>query len=270
MLLDLLYNYPGWLVGSVIVIVPVVLVCALLKLFHRIIPHDSRLIHNEFTGYIIAVIGINYAVLIAFVAVAVWGSFDKASALADREADLVGNMYQDAPGLGPVAAGKLRIHLKEYAQVVLTEEWPAMAKGKYPTAGWRPLDEVQDLLAGYHAQSGTQAVYLQEVLQSLNKVYDARRGRLGASTVGVAPVVWTIVLLGTCLTIAFTFLFGMPSLRMHMVMTGGFTAAAMLVLVLIIALDWPFRGEVQVEPGMFLRAQATMKRLDARPMPWSL
>jgi hypothetical protein len=61
-------------------------------------------------------------------------------------------------------------------------------------------------------------------------------------------------------------LFGMPSLRMHMVMPGGFTAAAMLVLVLIIAFDWPFRGEVQVAPSMFKHVQQNMAALDKRAL----
>ncbi|MYM82936.1 DUF4239 domain-containing protein [Duganella sp. FT50W] len=266
-MLDLLYNYPGWQVGTVIVIVPMILVCLMLKLFDKLIPHESRLAHNEFTANIISVIGINYAVLIAFVAVAVWGSFDKASAVANTEADVIGNMYHDAPGLGHAAGVELRMHLKDYVDTVVTQEWPEMAQGHSPNAGWRPLDDIQDMLARYHAQSNTESVYLTEILKNLNQVYDARRGRLSASEAGVEPVVWAIVLLGTCLTIGFTFLFGMPSLRMHMVMTGGFTAAAMLVLVLIIALDWPFRGEVQVQPSMFMRTQATMHRLDLRPMP---
>ena len=71
-------------------------------------------------------------------------------------------------------------------------------------------------------------------------------------------------MLGTCLTIAFTFLFGMPSLRMHMLMTGGLTAATMLVLVLIISFDWPFRGNVQVDASMFNRVMENMRALESR------
>jgi phosphate/sulfate permease len=79
-------------------------------------------------------------------------------------------------------------------------------------------------------------------------------------------VVWTIVLLGAVLTIGFTFFFGMPSKRMHMVMTGGFTAGTMLVLILIVALDWPFRGEVQASPSMFHRVMENMAMLDSREL----
>lgn len=263
-MLDFFYNNPLWLVGTLVVLLPVVVTCGLLKAFLRMVPHETRTQHNEYTGYIIAVIGINYAVLIAFVAVAVWGSYDKASGMASREADLVGNMYRDAPGLGPDMAKRIRAELKSYAGVVIKEEWPAMARAETPRAAWSQLENIQDALSAYQPQNPGQQVYMQEILHGLNELYDARRERIAASEGGVEPVVWTIVLLGTVLTIGFTFMFGMPSERIHMVMTGGFTAAAMLVLVLIIAFDWPFRGEVQVGPTMFQRVTQNMESLDKR------
>lgn len=262
MILDILYNNPLWLVGTLVVIVPVLFVCFALWFFHRLMPYESRQLHNEHTGYIISAIGINYAVLIAFVAVAVWGSYDKATEIADTEANLVGDLYRDVRGLGDPAATSIQTHLKSYVHTVINSEWPAMARVEYPTAGWKPLEEIQNVLADYRPQHGGQTVHMQEVLKQLNQLYDARRERLSASESGVEPVVWTIVLVGTALTIAFTFLFGMPSLRMHMVMTGGFTAATMLVLVLIIAFDWPFRGEVQVQPTMFSHVLDNMAALD--------
>jgi Protein of unknown function (DUF4239) len=262
MILDFLYNYPTWLVGAVIVIVPVVLVCFALPIFVRIVPLETRQAHNEYTGCIIGVIGINYAVLLAFVAVAAWGAYDKATAIASKEAELVGNMYRDAPGLGSKAEAAVRSQLKAYVRTVVDEEWPAMARGESPIGGWAHLEHIQDVLAHYEPQGTGQAVYMREVLGLLNELYDARRQRLEASENGVEPVVWVTVLLGTALTIGFTFLFGMPSVRMHRVMAGGVTGAAMLVLMLIVALDWPFRGEVHAAPSMFNRVDQNMRRSD--------
>ncbi|WP_321956296.1 bestrophin-like domain [Paraburkholderia bannensis] len=264
MILNWLYNNPTWLVGTVLIVGPVVLVCCALRVFHGIFPMETRREHNEYTGYVVAIIGINYAVLIAFVAVAVWGAYDHATAIASEEAERVGNLYRDAPGLGPVMGAELRSDLKTYVRTVVEEEWPAMSRDEYPSAGWRPLEHIQDALADYEPSKTAQAVYMRESLGELNKLYDIRRQRLSAAENGLEPAVWAIVLLGTVLTIGFTFLFGMPSLRMHMVMTGGVTAAAMLVLVLIIALDWPFRGEVQASPSMFKRVAENMRMLDAQ------
>jgi len=264
MILDFVYNHSLWLVGSIVVIVPVLLSCLGLWLFHRLVPFKLRFEHNEYAGYIIAVVGINYAILIAFVAVAVWGSFEKATATVGREAELVGNVYRTARGLGEPAASGIRTQLRSYVDTVVKEEWPAMARAEYPVTGWRPLEQIEAIMERYQPQNGTQTVFMQEILAQLNQLYDARRERQAASAKGVEPVVWVIVLMGTCVTIGFTFLFGMPSLRMHMVMAGGLTAATMLVLVLIISFDWPFRGSVQVDASMFNRVMENMQVLESR------
>jgi len=52
--------------------------------------------------------------------------------------------------------------------------------------------------------------------------------------------------LGGVITVAFTYFFGMHSMGMHYAMTGVLAASMALVMVLIVALDWPFRGEVSV------------------------
>ena len=49
-----------------------------LFLMQRWIPHHRREKHNEVAGYIFAAIGVLYAVLMAFVIVALWGDDDAA------------------------------------------------------------------------------------------------------------------------------------------------------------------------------------------------
>jgi hypothetical protein len=64
-------------------------------------------------------------------------------------------------------------------------------------------------------------------------------------------VIWSIIAIGGLLTVAFTDLFGSENFRLHLAMTGAVAAALALVVVLIAALDWPFRGEVSVTPEAY-------------------
>jgi len=52
-----------------------------------------------------------------------------------------------------------------------------------------------------------------------------------------------------------TYFFGYQNLGMHMAMTGTLAATLALVVVLIVALDWPFRGEISVSPDPFIMTQ---------------
>src|SRR5262249_48722126 len=53
----------------------------------------------------------------------------------------------------------------------------------------------------------------------------------------------------------FTYLFGFHDFRMHVVMTMTVAASLALVVVLIVALDWPFRGEASISTDAYIKTQ---------------
>ena len=63
------------------------------------------------------------------------------------------------------------------------------------------------------------------------------------------------------MTVGYTYLFGFHDFRMHMVTTMGVSTLLALVIVLIIALDWPFRGYVSVTPDAFVKTEQSWKDL---------
>src|SRR5471032_2538671 len=75
MLANWIYNHPTWIVGSVIVGLFVLLSCIGLAIVQRLVPVRLRLPHNDIVGFTIAVVGVVYAVLLAFIAVATWETF---------------------------------------------------------------------------------------------------------------------------------------------------------------------------------------------------
>jgi hypothetical protein len=60
------------------------------------------------------------------------------------------------------------------------------------------------------------------------------------------------------LTVAFTYFFGAPSLRLHMAMTGMLAASIALVIILIVAFDYPFRGATSVTSDPFVKVLQDM------------
>jgi len=68
-------------------------------------------------------------------------------------------------------------------------------------------------------------------------------------------VVWWIIFFGAAITTGYTYFFGYEDFRMHMAMTATLAATLGLVVVLIIALDWPFRGEISVTAEPFIMTQ---------------
>ena len=78
MIVDWIYNNPTWLWGTVLVALFTAVSTVGLLVFHRLVHVSVRKAHNDLAGFTIAVIGVLYAVLLAFIAIATWESFSRA------------------------------------------------------------------------------------------------------------------------------------------------------------------------------------------------
>jgi hypothetical protein len=75
---------------------------------------------------------------------------------------------------------------------------------------------------------------------------------------GIGPTVWSILIAGSCCTLSLCLFFGIADPRIHGLMTAVLAASIAVVMVLIVAFDYPFRGSEQIAPDPFLRAMAEM------------
>ena len=75
--------------------------------------------------------------------------------------------------------------------------------------------------------------------------------RLDAVGQGVPSFLWGALVGGGVLTVGFTFLFGLPSTRAHIVMAAVFALAVTISLLLIYELNYPFAGPAGITPEAF-------------------
>jgi hypothetical protein len=255
MIIDWIYNNPTWLWGGILVVGLCFVSCLGLAVFHRLVRVDVRRAHNDLAGFTVAIISVVYAVLLAFIAIATWQSFTAADEIVQTEADYVGSIYRDTQGLPPLVGQNIRDALETYVHTVIDQEWPVQREGQTPDQGWEPLRRLHIAIVTIHPQNLGESVIQEELLRTLNELYHARESRLSAVQGHIPAVIWWIIVLGGAIVTGYTYLFGFHDLRMHMVMTAAVTASLALVVVLIIALDWPFRGEVSVAPDAFIKVQ---------------
>lgn len=260
MVVDWIYGVPTWEMALVVISLTVAVSLLGLLVSNHFIPLAARRKHNEFVGFNLALVGVVFAVLLAFVAVAAWESFGKAGDIAATEASLTGDLFRDANEMSEPLKSELIGDIGDYVTIALTEEWPAMAQGaNFGDEGWAPLYKFHDDLVSLKTSDPVQVAMFSETLYRLNSLYDARRNRILAAYDHINSMVWWVVILGAALTIGFTYLYGMESFAMHLCMTGTAAASLALVIVLIVAFDYPFRGEVQVTPDGFENVRHTME-----------
>jgi len=69
-MVDWIYSNPTWLWGTLFVVIVMALSCLGLAAVHRFVDPEMRHKHNDIAAATIAIVGVAYAVLLAFIAVA--------------------------------------------------------------------------------------------------------------------------------------------------------------------------------------------------------
>src|SRR5436305_1248225 len=101
-----------------------------LYLVRRVVGVERLKTHHEVAGFIIGIVGTIYAVLLAFLVVVQWNKYTDASTLVTKEANLLGDISRMAESLPVEQRQQILTELRDYAQFVSDDEWPALANGK--------------------------------------------------------------------------------------------------------------------------------------------
>src|SRR6478672_4060790 len=91
-------------------------------LVRRLITVEVLQRHNDVAGFIYAVIGVVYAVLLGFAAVTVWERYDRAQASVEQEANDLADLYRDAQTFPSDIRAELESRIRDYVQLAVEKE----------------------------------------------------------------------------------------------------------------------------------------------------
>lgn len=237
----------------------VLLALAGLLWVRRALPLDVLKAHHEVAGFLFGVLGVMYAVLLAFVVFVVWEQFEDAKIAASQEANQIGDLSRLAQGFPAPLRQAIWRQTRSYAGLVAGEEWEAMARGEMSPRAQGAMDALWRLYATIEPRTPGQSAIYAESLARLSQLSDDRRLRLHAGRDAIPRVLWMLLWFGGLITVPFTYFFGVKSFRSQALMTAALTGMIGAILFLIAALDHPFRGDVGVSPDAF---QFILKRME--------
>ena len=244
-----LESLPTWVAGVAVVGGFMITTLGMGLIVARCTSGEIRSAHNDRAGFILAVIGVVYAVLLGFVAIGVWERFAVAEARSYDEAGELATVYRDADSFA--GGDKLRRTVHAYVHSVIDGEWPRMRRGDR-IEGPNPLLERADReLRALPVPSQRLAGIQTAMLSAMDAALMDRQTRLTIDFVGINGIMWLVLIAGAYVTVAFTYLFGFERTVMQQLMIGGLSLTIGLVLFLTIALDYPFRGSIAVGPEAF-------------------
>jgi hypothetical protein len=242
--------------GLLIVVVATVVAVVGLVVVQRLVSTERRKEHNDVAGFIYAVVGVSYAVLLGLMLIAVWEQWNAAEEVSSDEANELAGIFYFAHALPQPEGRHIQELARSYAQVVVEEEWPAMEQGKSSPKAWATLDELRATILGLDPPTGTQQVpYSQarynQILDQLHGLGDGRRERLLAAEGGLPTILWVVLIGGGVITVAFTYLFGLENTGVHTLMVASLALIIALSLFSVAALDHPYEGDVRIHPDAF-------------------
>ncbi len=251
---DMAYQYPIWWVGLAIAALGVILAVVVELSVRAAIPIGFRRQHNDVAAAMFSIVGVTYAVLLAFVAMLAWEGFNRANAASYTEAALVLNVSNVAAGFAGPERAAMEGDIAGYTRDVITVEWPAQAEGRRSDRAGADLNALDRMAIGLRPSTSAESNIQAQLLASLAQLRAARQERMLAAETTIPAIVWVVLLLGGGLTIAFASFLGVSSLAMHLAMSSTLAVSGALVLILIVALANPFRGNFRVSAAPFERA----------------
>ena len=233
------------------VCVPVLVAVVGLLLVQRLVPPDRREEQNNVAGFIYAVLGVAYAVVLAFMLIAVWQDYKTAQTNVESEANELAGVYFLASRLPEPERTHVQDLARMYARVVVEQEWPMMEQGQTSPRADSLLRQLRFELLEFDPHTRGEQVLYERGLTDLHNAVDARSSRLLQVREGIPNLLWVVLVVGGVITVSFTYLFGLKSNVAHALIVAALTLLICGILFTIGEFNNPFSGPVEIQPEAF-------------------
>lgn len=257
---------PRWLTTLLRLTPTVAGACAVsvvgLLAFREIVPQSELISSSNTLGNYLQTVGGIYAVLLAFVVYVVWGQYNEARGLVEREATALVDLHRIASGLPNGTRTQIQKGLTDYVHAVLRDEWQAMASADEATierVGER-LDLVWTAIHSCRPSSDCQHTVYGEVLSRYNELSDLRTNRLIAARARIPVAMKILLYAGAAIIVGSMYMLAFDKVWIHATVTAALAGAIAHIMYLIIDLDDAFAGDWQVAKAPYQRALRHFQR----------
>jgi hypothetical protein len=216
--------------------------------------------YHEVGGYLLAVLGTLYAVVLGFAVVSASEGLDRATVNVEREANAIADVFRLAEGFPLQNRQEIQLACDRYVHVVMEDEWTTMNKAQASAQCWHQVDIVWSSIRNYEPKTESQKAFYAQILNAMDEFGDCRRARLISAKNTVSPLLWLVLIVGGISTTVFTYFFGVNSIKAQALMTVLVSVTLSSNILLVALYSSPFTGEFGVKPLAF---EMDVKMFDA-------
>jgi hypothetical protein len=219
--------------------------------------------HNDVLVPIFLTSGTIYAVLLAFLVIAVWESYGAAKDNAAEEASTLATLYRQTNGLPDAQERQLRVLLRDYTEAVVKDEWPIQAvSGGASTSARRAIGDIYRAYKTMDPRVSSSTMGI-EFAQTMRVVAaDRDRRRLQAAE-GLPEILAVGLLLGGVIVIGMSFMLYMDVSWPHVTITVLMSALIGTLLFITMLLNHPFSGPLGIASDAFEHSISVYDSVDA-------
>jgi len=247
-----IYAIPAWLFMTLSVVISCALATGLLAFVRNRITRNEQITHNDVAGPILATIGTLLAVMMSFMVVGVWQEYDAAAQTAQTEASAASDLHHVADAFPTSMRASVQNTVDAYINLVIHEEFPLMRRGAESQAAHDKAYEIQRIIAQYKPRDPVQQLLQTRALDYAGSMLDARRNRILMNHQGIPLILWATMLALGAITVVFSYYFRVDRPGAQYLMVLALTAVIAVTFALIAELDYPFRGDIAIDPYAFV------------------
>jgi hypothetical protein len=236
------------IVGGTVIIMLVAY--ALVKRFLRAWRAESS---SQTVAGITAMVMTMFAVLVAFVIVNLYSSYESAANNVALEATSLSDLVRDAGDFPPAARTRIERAVAQYVVQVRQQEFHTLRQGHADPRTQQLLDNLFRAVQSYEPQTNAQQSFYGAALDQLHAIADERESRIQAAETAIPdPLLYLLILLAV-LTLATSLVIDTHH--------DGLDVAVVVVLAVVVSaglftaviLQYPFSGSIAVSSEPFDR-----------------
>jgi hypothetical protein len=235
-------------------------VCGVL-LGRRIIGRHVAEGHNDVLVPLFLTAGVIYAVLLGFMVVGEWESYDSAKANTSEEGALLVPLYRQTKVMADDKGDEMRKGIREYAEDVV-KGWDGFVAGTRNRKAGHDVQELFRIFSTLTPATKPRELIAAQFLTTLNDMLLDRNKRYMQSGESLSWIMWAAAIGGGAITVGMSFMLYMDRRWPHVMATSVMAALIGSLLFTMAVLSRPFVGPLAIDPQPFETSIAVFDDVD--------
>lgn len=217
--------------------------------------------HNDVLVPLFLTAGVIYAVLLGFMVVGEWESYDAARANADEEAAVLVPLYRQTTVMDAHGRDAMRKVLREYAEHVV-QGWQRFANGERNRRAGHDANEILSVIGELKFETKSQELMAAQFLQTYSQLVLDRNKRYVQAADSLSWLMWFAAIGGGIVTVTMSFMLFMERCWPQVLAVCVMSALIGTLLWTVALLSRPFLGPLALDPAPFEQSLSVFDDVD--------